>query len=309
MLFCSQKSIARICWVIFFLIVISVIVIPSVNAENVKTVLPPASVIKGWKLFNGIRVYNRSTIYNLIDGEADAVLSYDFVNCAHAEYGPVKSPRPIITMDVYNMTDPLNAYGMFGSDRISGPPVKIGAEGVMIGQSGLNFWKGQYVVRGTIVAMGSVTPQNRAALFKLVRTTAARISGSTEIPPLIHALPPGYRARSQQYVRTNVAGHSFLKNAVTAMYPSLGFGATLFICQTPSPIAARKLLAIYQKNEKSGSGMAALKGIGQGGFRVVDTFQQNVVAAIKGKYLVGVIRAKSAMPAIHLIKVALDRLH
>ncbi len=307
-MFGSPKSIVRTSWVYMLLLVTVIVVVPSANAETVKTVLPPASVVKGWKLFNGIRVYNRSNIYNLIDGEADAVLSYDFVSCAHAEYGPAKASRPVITMDVYDMTNPLNAYGMFGSDRMSGPPVKIGAEGVRIGQTGLNFWKGNYVVRGTIVAMGTVTPQNKVELFKLVRAAAARISGSLEIPPLIHALPPGYRARSQQYVRANVAGHSFLKNAVTAMYPSLGFGATLFICQTPSPVSARKLLAVYQKNEKSGSGMAPLKGVGQGGFHVVDTFQQNVVVAIKGKYLVGVIRAKSADPAIHLVKVALGRL-
>ncbi len=307
-MFGSPKSIARTSWVYMLFFVSLIVVVPSAYAETVKTVLPPASVVKGWKLFNGIRVYNRSNIYNLIDGEADAVLSYDFVSCAHAEYGPAKASRPVITMDVYDMTDPLNAYGMFGSDRMSGPPVKIGAEGVRIGQTGLNFWKGKYVVRGTIVAMGSVSPQNKAELFKLVRAAAARIYGSSEIPPLIHALPPGYRARSQQYVRANVAGHSFLKNAVTAMYPSLGFGATLFICQTPSPVSAKKLLDVYKKDEKSGSGMAPLKGVGQGGFHVVDTFQQNVVVAIKGKYLVGVIRAKSAEPAIHLVKVALDRL-
>ena len=56
-----------------------------------------------------------------------------------------------ITIDVFDVTDPLNAFGLFSSDRASGKPVPVGAEGVQIGATGLNFWKGRYVVRLAIV--------------------------------------------------------------------------------------------------------------------------------------------------------------
>jgi hypothetical protein len=173
----------------------------------------------------------------------------------------------------------------------------------------VDFWKGAFVVRCTIVAMGKVTPANTAALLTYARAAASRISGSVEIPAVVHALPPGYRANSQGYIRTNVAGHSFLKNAVTATYPSAGFGAELFICLTPSPAAAKQTLGVYERYEKGNTGLQPLKGIVQGGFQVNDRFQKTVVVAQKGRYLVGVVRAKAVPEALKLIREAMARLH
>jgi len=268
-------------------------------------VLPAGSVVKGWKQIGATRLYNANNLFDLIDGEAQAVLAYAFAGCAHGEYGPAGQSRPAITVDVYDMSDPLNAFGLFGSDRISGKPIAIGAEGVQIGKTGLSFWKGRYVVRMAIVAQGQVTPANQASQMALARAVAAKIRGSTALPPLVQALPPGRKPRSEKYVRGNVAGHAFLKDAITAAYPGVGLGAELFIARYPSPAAARSALEAYRTYEKSGKGLTPVKGVGETAFRVVDKYQKNVVVAQKGKYVIGVIRARDAAGARKLVQQAI----
>src|SRR5205085_11737149 len=131
------------------------------------------------------------------------------------------------------------------------------------------------------------TPANKVALVTFARAVAARITGASSQPAIIQALPLGYQPRSQRYVRQNVAGHAFLRNAVTARYPSLGQGAELFIAQYPNPAGAKAALQAYRSFEKSGAGLTPLKGVGDTGFRVIDRYAKNVVVAQKGRSLGG----------------------
>jgi hypothetical protein len=255
------------------------------------------------------RTYNSTTLYDLIDGEADAILQYDFRGCAHGEYAPASSSSPVLTIDVYDMGSPLNAFGLFGSsDRLSGRPVKLGSEGVRIGSSGVNLWKDRYLVRTALVGRGSVTPANQAAQMKFASAAAARIRGAAGMPAEVKALPPGYRPGTQKYVRKNVAGQRSLSNAVVARYPSAGMSAELFIAKYPAAGGARNALADFRAYEKKGKGLAPLKGVGDEGFSVKDPYSGTVVAARKGAYVVGVIRGKDVASATALVKKAVARL-
>ena len=272
-------------------------------AAGPAAVLPPASAVPGWKMLGKPRLYNRDNLYQLIDGGAEAVNQYAFTQCAHGEYAPAKANQPSLTIDVYDMTDPLNSFGLFGFDRQSGAPVHIGVEGVRIGTTGLDFWKGRYVVRMAIVER-TPTAATRAAMEKFAKAAAARIPAAGGMPALIKALPPGYQPRSEKYTLRNAAGQSFLSNAVSARYPSLGMGAELFIAQYPTPAAAARALNEWRAREKTGTGLASVAGIGNGGFSVQDRFMKQIVAVQKGRYLVFVVRAKDAAKAKELVKRA-----
>ena len=152
-----------------------------------------------------------------------------------------------------------------------------------------------------------MNPATKAALTAFARAAAARIPGASAPPATLQALPPGRQPRSEKYVRANVGGHAFLKNAVTARYPSLGQGAELFIAQYPSPAGARAALESYRSYEKSGTGLTPLKGVGDTGFRVVDRYAKNVVVAEKGRSLVGVHHARDAAGAQNLVRQAVAR--
>jgi hypothetical protein len=108
-------------------------------------------------------------------------------------------------------------------------------------------------------------------------------------------------------VKSNVVGPAFLKNAVTARYPAVGQGAVLFIATYPNPAGAKAALEQYRAYEKAGTGLAPLKGVGDAGFAVQDRYAKNVAVVRKGKYLVGVLRARDAAGAQKLVREAVAR--
>ena len=274
-------------------------------AQGPKSILPGATSVKGWQQVGATKMFDPNNLFDLIDGEAESIKQYAFTACAHAEYGPAGQKTPSLTIDIFDMTDPLNSFGLFSSDRLSGKPVKIGVEGVQIGKTGVNFWKGRYVVRTTIV---KDSPAAQTAIMEYAKFVESKISGSGDAPALIKALPDDRQARSEKYVRANVAGQAFLKNAVTARYPSAGSSAELFIAEYPNPAGAKAALASYKSYEKAGTGLAPAPGIGDEAFSVVDKFAKNVVVAVKGKYCVGVVRAKDMPGALALVKSAVGKL-
>lgn len=303
----ERDHIVRPTWIGLGALIASGLLAAAAGAAGPQSVLPPASAVKGWHPTGAPKLYNSNTLFNLIDGEAQAVMDYVFVAEAHGEYAPAGQSRPVLTMDVFDMSNPLNAFGLFSSsDQMSGRPVVIGTGGVRIGPSSLNFWKARYVVRTTIV---QVNPATKAALEKFARAAAARITGASAPPAAIQALPPGRQPRSERYVRANVAGHAFLKNAVAARYPRLGQGAELFIAQYSTPAAAKAALDSYRSYEKgNGTGLTPLNGIGNAGFKAVDRYAKNVVAAAKGRDLVGIHHARDAAAAQNLVKQAVSRI-
>jgi hypothetical protein len=274
------------------------------RAAGSASVLPAGNAVAGWKQVGKPRAYNAANLFDLVNGEAQAIQEYSFAGCTHAEYAPANQTKPALTIDVFDMTDPLNAFGLFSSDRISGKAVPLGAEGVKIGNSGLNFWKGRYVVRTAIL---NVSPAAQAAQLAFAKAAAAKIPGNAGPPPIVAALPAGRQPRSEKYVKSNVAGQAFLKNAVTARYPSTGQGCEVFIATYPAPAAAKAALEKYRSFEKSGTGLAPLKGVGEAGFSVVDRYAKNVAVAQKGKYVVGVVRAKEAAGAQKLLREAVSK--
>ncbi len=273
--------------------------------QGPKSILPGPTAVKGWTQIGTTKLFDPNNLFDLIDGEAESIKQYSFVACAHAEYGPVGQKVPSLTIDVFDMTDPLNSFGLFSSDRSSGTPNKIGVEGVNIPPSGINFWKGRYVVRTTIV---KVSPAAQAAQLEFAKAVVAKIPGGGQAPALVQALPDGRQPRSEKYVRANVVGQAFLKNAITARYPSAGQGAELFIAEYPSAAGAKAALASYRGFEKAGTGLAVVKGVGEDAFSVVDKYAKNVVVAVKGKYCVGIVRAKDTAGATVLVEAAVAKL-
>lgn len=276
----------------------------SVLAAGVQSVVPPASAVKGWKQIGKTKLYNGNNLFDLIDGEAEAVKEFAFVACANASFAPANQSRPALTITIFDMTNSLNAFGLFGSDRISGKPVRIGAEGVSIPPTGLNFWKGRYVVRTTIL---QPTAANKAALLAFAKAAAARITGPSQMPAAVQALPPGRQPHSEKYTRQDYASHSFLRNVISARYPKLGMGAEVFIAQYPTPAAAKGALDAYRNFEKSGAGLKPVAGLGSAAFTVRDRYAKTVLVAVKGRNLVGAIRARDAVSAQNFVRQAVSK--
>lgn len=268
--------------------------------------LPGTNTVPGWVRMGPIKVYNSRTLYNLIDGEADAVKQYTFLSAADARYVPHGLGSQSITVDIYDMENPLNAFGLFSQDRQGAQAINVGAEACKTaGGTGISLWRGRYLVR---LAATAQTPEFLHAMLLFAKKIAARLPGAVDPPALLRTLPAGAKQGTEQYIRENVAGHSFVRNAVTARYPSAGPFASLFVAEYPSPTVARSAYLKYSAYERSNGRIVPLKGIGQAGFFVLDRFAHDVVIAYKGRYLVGALRAGTQIAAEHLVKEAMSRI-
>ena len=268
----------------------------------------PASVAD-LKLTHAPQVYSPATLESHIDGEAEAVKHYDFKECAYGEYAVKGQGNPVITADIYQMGDATNAWGYYsGQQNASAKEVVVsGAHGYQE-TSALNFWKGAYYIKLTITSANTAAFQ--PVLPKLATAIAAKLTGSTTIPDIVKLLPSGYKPRTEKYSRSDIAAQSYIRNGVIANYPAAGPQAELFIAIYGSPAAAKDAFAKYQKSLTEPSKMAVgakpsvLKGIGESAIGVKSKFTGEVVAALKGKYLIGVRKAKDPAGAQTLAKAA-----
>jgi hypothetical protein len=98
--------------------------------------------IDGWKKSGPPEIYNRKTLFKYIDGGAELYISYNFENLTAFRY--VRGTDEEIKLDIFDMGNSYNAYGVFSQGRES-----ISTE---VGQGSeyyaglLNFWKDRFYV-------------------------------------------------------------------------------------------------------------------------------------------------------------------
>ena len=122
-----------------------------------------------------------SDLYRYMDGGADIYLKYGLVAMAHGEY---KIAGVDMTVDVFDMGSPLQAFGIYSSER--SPEyhfIDIGAEGYS-SETTLNFLQGRYYVRLAAFGEGAA-----AALDKVAREISRKIGGDRSLPALPDMLP------------------------------------------------------------------------------------------------------------------------
>jgi hypothetical protein len=286
------------------------IVVTHTAKADAKSALPVA--VPPFKITKPVQVFSPATLENHIDGQAESVKHYQFTQCDYAEYAPNGQGNQLITVDIYEMGTPLDAYGYYSYQLSPSAKtvtyVKVGAEGYQT-KDGLNFWKGNYYVNVTITA-SNPPPVFAASLPKFGQAIAAKLPGAAQAPAMLKLLPPGYPPHSEKYQRTDVAGQSFLKNAVSASYPAAGTQAELFVAAWPSPTEAKQAYAQYQTylnkptNAAAGAKATPIPGLGDSAITVKTKFSGVVVAALKGKYVIGIRKARDLTAAQNLVKAA-----
>ncbi|MCW3096340.1 MAG: hypothetical protein JWL77_1958 [Chthonomonadaceae bacterium] len=278
-------------------------------SADARAALPATSgTLKMVKSATSPQLFNPGTLENHIDGEAQAVKQYGFKSCTYAEYSPTGGGTQLLTVDIYEMNTPQDAFGYYSHQRSDNAKiVKIGGEGY-VEPTAFNFWKGPYYVKMAITASNPAPFQPE--MPKLAQAIAAKLSGSTAMPAVMQLLPPGYKPQSNQYQRSDIAGQSYINNGVTGKYPSAGQQAELFVAIYPTPAAAKAAYTKYHTylsapgTAAMGQKSADIKGLGESAIGVKTKFSGEVVAALSGKYLIGLRKATTQAAALPIVKAA-----
>ena len=265
-------------------------------AHAAEDVLPQSGAVAGWSRQGEPRSFTPKNLWEYIDGAADLFLSYGFAGLDAAQYAKDGSAEPSVTIDVYDMGMPLNAFGAFTSERGEGvKPLAVGAQGYS-GDGLAAFWKGRYYVK---IAVLDDDDAGEAA-DALAARTAARLTGTTALPGELERLPAGNRvAGSERYVRKDALGHKALANVISADYRVSKATATVHIADLATGSQAKQAWEKLREFEKrAGSGFAALKGVGEAGFAVRDSGYGEMAVARSGRFVVIAASEKAGRGAV-----------
>ncbi|MDR1879635.1 MAG: hypothetical protein LBQ78_01705 [Tannerellaceae bacterium] len=126
--------------------------------------------------------YTGEALYDYINGGAELYLSYGLAGMTGCKYNGEGLPQ--VTVEVYEMTSPKNAFGVYTQSR--------DREEYAYGQGSQSyddfilFWKDRYFVT---ITTHKATPESREALKYLASLIEKAIPAKGEIPALVKELP------------------------------------------------------------------------------------------------------------------------
>ena len=247
-----------------------------------------------------VKTYLPAKMYEAIDGEADLFLSYD---CRGLVVGQYHAGKAIVSAEVFDQVEPVNAFGVFSQLRGEAAPVAVGAGGVQIAEEAVLFWTSRFFVR---VSTGSAERPALAALVDLSRSIAARLKGPSSLPAWTEALPPA--ASRAQYVARNVLGHGFLTHAVIGEYRVGMATCRVVLARAADEAEARNWWRRLRDFCHGSTGSAGLAAFPSETFRGADQQGQRALATHRGRYLALAVGDCSEDRMRQLLNATLTRL-
>ena len=227
------------------------------------------------------RQFYSSDLYRYIDGAADAFLGFDLVAMVHQEY---KAKDADITLDIYDMGKPLNAFGMYAAERSpSYHFLPLGAEGY-VSDFILNFFQGEFYVK---LSAFSNDGKSAPDLVPWAQAISAKIGTEKSMPAALSILPVEGRAeKSEKFVNKSPLGHDFLSPAIEATYLIEGKPVLLLISKASDAAGAtervHQLRDYFRKSGKIGPGPEIVSGA----FRGSNQYEGEVIFFSRGTYAV-----------------------
>ena len=253
--------------------------------------LPANNAVPGWAMSQKPRSFKAENLWEFIDGAADGYLAYGFQEVVSADYAQEGTGYQAV-VDVYQMRDPLNAFGIYTQERNPESQfLQIGNEGYSGGTS-VNFWIGSYYVKITVFEEKDALKQEMAKL-------ASAIAGKVPAPGA-EPVEASYFPKANQlphtilYIPKDVLAQSYLTNGFEAKYKAGDQEYKMILVALESATAAQDAMARYRQFlTKGGKEVKELKAPGEGGFSGKDSFYGNMAAVRAGKNLVVVLGVAS----------------
>jgi hypothetical protein len=244
----------RFPFAVIFLVVLIVGLSNMANAATELSSLLP-SAASGWKAAGKDGIYNRSTLFDYIDGGAELYLSYGFTEVISRRY--TSAGKPDIVVDLFDMGNAPNAFGVF-SQSMETVDESFG-QGSQISKGLIIFWKDRYYVS---MMAHPETDESRKALQTLASKIDRAMAKEGSLPSIIKLLPEEALVReSIRYFRHHawlnahyfIADHNLLHindttEALLAKYREGDNRAVLLLVEYPIAQSAQEAYRDFVKS-------------------------------------------------------------
>jgi hypothetical protein len=280
--------------ILFVLVWIFIWVVESYGASPLDSLIPRREIPKEWTLIHGPQTYNKKTLFEHINGQAELYLKYGFRQSVFAIYQDKKRAQNQIEVDIYDMGNVVQAFGVFSRFRNEDRPGGFGLDSFLDDHTAL-FYKGKYYV------MLYATESNPDSLRQFSKLISFKISDPSSPPKEISYFPKnGLRPGSIQYFSEGLLGHQFLKRGFQGTYVEKVEDKNqaktedkefkLFLAIFKDSQEAMNALKFY-KDDLSKKGKVSSESfiqIGNSALKGEDPYQGKVIVLQKGFYLIGI---------------------
>jgi hypothetical protein len=247
--------------------------------------------VEAWTRTEAPRSYFPESLFEYIDGAAESYLSYDFRELLVVDLEK-KGTEATLTLEIYDMGNPVNAFGIFGAERYpENKAVSVGELGYLEGEA-LNFMTGRFYVKMLGFGLGEETGSVLAGIGAQV-AAAVKVKGS--LPAFVLAFPKeNLVAQSEKFIKKNFMGYEFLSHGFVATYKVGGKEFEGFFIEGGSEKDAEdmlgKLIEALARDKQTPEKIAL-------GFHSRNRYGQHLFIGRVGNGLCGVMRVPDGLEA------------
>ena len=265
----------------------------SLAAFPLESLIPKKDIPREWSLIHGPQTYTQKTLFERINGQAELFFKYGFQKSVFAIYQSKKNRENQIELDIYDMGNVVQAFGIFSRFRNEDRSGGFGLDSSLDDHSAF-FYQGKYFV------MLYAPEPNQEILRQFSKLILLKISDPSPPPKEIGCFPKnGLKPGSIQYFPEGLLGHQFLKKGFRGTYVEKVEVRDkvemkefhLFLAIFKDPQQAMSALKVY-KEDLSKKGRVLSGGLIQLGARALkgeDPYQGKVMVLQKGFYLLGAV--------------------
>jgi hypothetical protein len=232
----------------------------------------------------GEQVYTPENLWDLINGAADAYLSYDFRELRTAVYSNNKGQT--VKVYAFKHSNPTNAFGIYSQERNPDYDyLNIGAQGFK-SPGALYFIKGPYYIQ-----ISTNDKPLYEKLDPLAREIDAAMDLKSTLPKEINLLPEeGKIKHSEKYIANDFLGYSYMHSAFVAEYKKDETQFQVFIIAPETEEETNEMLNSFLDtqevpNENRNKNM----------YKIEAKYIGSILLYKSGKYLCGIKKGNEAI--------------
>ncbi|MGB9628188.1 MAG: DUF6599 family protein [Thermodesulfobacteriota bacterium] len=259
--------------------------------SSLESFLPKKDLPQDWALIDGPHLYNKKTLFEHINGQAELFLQYGFQKSVFAIYQDRKNPDHQLEVDIYDMGNVLQAFGVFSRFRNEEKPGGFGLDSYLNENSAF-FYQGRYF------SNLYTTKSNASVLKRFATLVSSKITDRSSPPKEIGYFPKsGLKPGSIQYFPKGLLGHQFLKSGFQGTYREQDKDKAhekefkLFLAAFKNAEGATSGLMAYKDylSKKGKVNTESISKFESKGLRGEDPYQGKVMVLPKGFYLLGAV--------------------
>ncbi len=172
--------------------------------------------VDGWTRTGDVAIYDADNLWEYINGAAELFIEYDVQTCMTAD---LTAGDLVVTVELYDMGTPLNAFGVFNREHPSmGISIPGAAEAAISPPYQALLFKGSTYAKVNAIEGELTMPAGRQLLEALARV----LPGQSSYPSELELLPQnGIVAGSEGYKRRGYLGLTELSHCLYAKYAGL----------------------------------------------------------------------------------------